>query len=177
MEGQFWGVLQTHPFLVVVIVIGGFLVISTLLGAHDKIHNVLGYKTKAEVERHDYEENEKKRDEQIDEMWREIKDMREETRREIKDMREENQKSFKELSIDLKNVREADIMVLGDRISQRSAHYLSVGSIPVDEVPEFQSMYETYKAIGGNHGVDKIFEKTMSKLSLTTPTDMEDTHI
>lgn len=157
MEKEFWDVLSSHPFFVIIVIVGGLLAIATLLNAFEKVHIILGYKTRAEVEQHDYEENEKRRDKQIDDMWKEIKDMREESRT-----------YFKTLEEDMKNVKKANIVVLGDRISQKSSHYLQIGCIPAEEVLEYQGMYEAYKSIGGNHGIDKIFEKTVAALPLVS---------
>lgn len=163
MESQFWSVLDAHPFFVLIIVIGGLIALATIINARTKIHDALGYKTRYELDRDEYEKDKVKRDKRAEDLWKEIKDMR-----------EENRLNFKELSTDLKNVKNANIMVLGDRISQKSTHYLSQGSIPADEMLEFQGMYDTYKAIGGNHGVDKIFEKTVAALPLSSPTDKEE---
>jgi len=157
MENQFWDVLAAHPFFVLVVIVGGIFAVAALLTAITKIHGILGFKTRAELEREQFEENEKRRDEQIAEIWHEIKDMREETRSDLRSLTEE-----------VKSVKNANIMVLGDRISQKSAHYLRLGAIPTEEVAEFQNMYETYKSIGGNHGIDQIFEKTVAALPLTT---------
>lgn len=156
MESQFWGVLEAHPFFVLVIIIGGLIALAAVVTARTKLHDALGYKTRYELDREDYLEKEKKRDKQASDLWSELKDMR-----------EENRLHFKEISSDLRNVKNANVMVLGDRISQKAAHYLDSGAIPSDEMLEFQSMYDTYKAIGGNHGVDKIFEKTVAALPLT----------
>lgn len=156
MENNFYTLVESNPFLILVVIIGSIFAISSLLNARQKIHDLLGYKTKSEVEKHDYMLNEKERDEQIAEM-----------RKEIKGMHDELRSALKALEEDMKNVKQADIMILGDRISQKSTFYLQAGAIPPDEIREFQSMYETYRAIGGNHGVDKIFEKTISALPLS----------
>lgn len=163
MEGQFWGVLEAHPFFVIIVIVGGLIALATILNAKAKIHDSLGIKTRYELDREEYLTDKEKRKKRDTDLWNEIKDMR-----------EENRLSFKELRGDLQNVKDADIMVLGDRISQKSAYYLQNGTIPADEVLEFQGMYDTYKAIGGNHGVDKIFEKTIAALPLSSSTNKEE---
>ena len=157
MESQFWGLLEAHPFFIVVLIIGGLIAVASIVTARAKIHDALGYKTRYELDREDYLAKEAKRDQQTQDIWKEIKDMRRETK-----------ESFNELRTDLRNVKNANIMVLGDRISQKASHYLSLGAIPADEMVEFQGMYDTYKSIGGNHGVDIIYEKTLSALTLSS---------
>ena len=163
MESQFWGMLEAHPFFVAIILFGGLVAVATVISARSKIHDALGYKTRSEVWREEYETNEKRRDKQIDDMWKEIKDMREETKSILMELREV-----------LRNVKEANIMVLGDCISQRCSSYLQDGCIPADEVVEIQNMYETYKNIDGNHGIDRIYEKTIAALPLSCPIDKEE---
>ena len=156
MESQFWDVLSAQPFLVLVVVFGGIIAIAVIINAVTKIHDTLGFKTRYELDREDYLAKEQRRDEQFGEMWNEIKDMR-----------AENKEEFKALKDDISSVKDANIMVLGDRISQRSSYYIKMGSIPASEMVEYQLMYETYKAIGGNHGIDNIFQKTVATLPLT----------
>lgn len=170
MESQFWGVLETHPFFVVIIIIGGLFILSQILNARSKIHDLLGYKTKSEVDKHDYEQKELKRDEQMNELWQEIKEMREEARKSY----EGTKASLKLLEEDIRNVKRADIMILGDRISQKSAYYLRAGSIPPDEIKEFEAMYDAYKKIDGNHGVDTLYEKTIAALPLSITQEKEE---
>lgn len=163
MENQFWDVLSGHPFFVLVVIVGGIFALAALLNAISKIHDILGFKTRAEIEREEFIEHDKKRDEQIAEMWKEIKDMR-----------RENRADFKTLSTELQSVKNANVMFLGDRITQKTAYYTNAGGIPADEIKEFQAMYETYKAIGGNHGVDVIFEKTIASLPLIGQSEVKE---
>jgi len=42
--------------------------------------------------------------------------------------------------------------LLGDTIDQRYSRYIALGGIPENEVDEFDSIYEAYKGLKGNHG-------------------------
>lgn len=49
METQFWDVLAEHPFFVIVIIFGGILAATAILVAIDKLHVLLGFKTRGEL--------------------------------------------------------------------------------------------------------------------------------
>ena len=163
MENRFWDSLIANPMLVFVVICGVIFAVAALLNAITKIHGILGYKTRYELDREDYLRKEEHREQTFVDMCKDIKDMRKELN-----------ESFKVLGDELDNVKKANIMFLGDRISQRSSHYLQIGGIPAGEVQEYQAMYETYKSIGGNHGIDTIFEKTIDSLPLINKEDVED---
>lgn len=166
MESQFWDVLAAHPFFVFVVVVGGVFAASALLGAFHKLHDYLGFKTKAELEREEYLRKEKERDEQIKTLLAERERQMREIWDEIKEMRRENNEQYQKLERQLENSLESNIMIMGDRISQKCKYYLRIGYIPAEEMPEFRAIYDTYKKNGGNHGVDDLFEKTVASLPL-----------
>lgn len=59
------------------------------------------------------------------------------------------------------NTCQAQIETLNDNIRQKCRYYISLKYIPVDEIEDFKRMMETYKKIGGNHGLEATFNKTM----------------
>lgn len=162
MEGQFWDVLAAHPFFVVVVVVGGLIALAAILQALVKVHDILGFKTRSEIEREEYIAEIQRRDNEHNELTREIKEMRGEFREGFR----RSEEQYQDLASELKSVKGADIMILGDRINSRSTLYLKQGYIPAEEMMEYQGLYDTYKDLGGNHGVDTLFEKTVSSLPL-----------
>lgn len=162
MEGQFWDVLVAHPFFVIVVVVGGLIAMAAILQAFMRIHDVLGFKTRTELEREQYLAEVQQRNDEHDELTREIKEMRDEFRKEFR----RSEEQYQDLASELKCVKGADIMILGDRINSRSTAYLKQGYIPAEEMMEYQGLYDTYKDLGGNHGVDTLFEKTVASLPL-----------
>ena len=156
MEGPFWGVFAAHPGLILIIVIGGIVALSTVLSASSKVHAILGFKTKGELE-----------EERMATLLSDVKCLREELHN-----RFENQDKYNsELKASIGSLQETEIMLLGDRLTIRSQYYLRLGYIPAEEVVEYQSMYDTYKSIGGNDGVDKLFQKTIESLPLGMPNE------
>ena len=162
METQFWDVLAEHPFFVIVIIFGGILAATAILVAIDKLHVLLGFKTRGELYQQERKQEDQKRDKQRKEMWDEIKAMRDETRRGFEKTEAQN----KELEKQVIGLKEANIMILGDRLTQKTKYYLRTGYIPAEEMTEYRALYDSYKNMGGNHGVDDLVEKTIETLPL-----------
>lgn len=162
MEKQFWDVLATHPFFVVVVIIGGIFAVAALLIAIDHIHTKLGFKTKAELDREERKRQDEIRDKQRQDIWTEIVAMRDEFRDGFK----RNDEQFTELEKQINCIQESSIMMLGDRLTQKTKYYLRNGYIPAEEMTEYRALYDSYKKLGGNHGVDDLVEKTIEALPL-----------
>ena len=54
--------------------------------------------------------------------------------------------------------------LLGDKIDQRYDKYISLGGIPQNEVDEFDSIYEAYRGLKGNHGRKTKYEYVKNNL-------------
>lgn len=63
-------------------------------------------------------------------------------------------------------VRNALIEILNDRLTQKCNFYTHSKGIPEDEIEDFQRMFDVYKAIGGNHGLEVRFNKTKNELPI-----------
>jgi len=48
--------------------------------------------------------------------------------------------------------------LLGNTIDERYEKYINLGGIPQNEVDEFDSIYEAYKGLNGNHGRETKYE-------------------
>ena len=162
MEKQFWDVLATHPFFVVVVIFGGIFAVAALLIAIDHIHTKLGFKTKAELDREERKRQDEIRDKQRQDIWSEIVAMRDEFRDGFK----RNDEQFTELEKQMSDLRQSNISILGDRITQKTKYYLKTGFIPAEEMTEYRALFDLYKKLGGNHGVDDLVEKTINILPL-----------
>lgn len=162
MEKQFWDVLATHPFFVVVVIFGGMFAFAAILIAIDNIHKRLGFKTKSELERDERIKKEQDRDKQRQDIWDEIVAMRDEFRDGFK----RNDEQFAELEKQMRDLRQSNISILGDRITQKTKYYLKTGFIPAEEMTEYRALFDLYKKLGGNHGVDDLVEKTINILPL-----------
>lgn len=71
-------------------------------------------------------------------------------------------------------IRDALIEIMNDRITQKCNYYYRIGGIPENEVEDFQRMFDVYKGIGGNHGLEARFEKTKAELPLIPVGKMEE---
>ena len=162
MDKQFWDLLSAHPFFVLVVIVGGLLSVTAILVAIDKLHVLLGFKTKGELDREEMKQREQIRDKQRQDIWDEIKATREETREGFA----RNDKQYAELEKQMGEVKESSVMILGDRLTQKTKYYLRTGYIPAEEMTEYRALYDSYKKMGGNHGVDDLVEKTIAALPL-----------
>lgn len=71
-------------------------------------------------------------------------------------------------------IRDALIEIMNDRITQKCNYYYRIGGIPENELEDFQRMFDVYKGIGGNHGLEARFEKTKAELPLIPVGKMEE---
>lgn len=156
MEGQFWDVFTAHPGLIIILIVGGVIALSSFLSASAKVHDLLGFKTKGEL-----------KEERISTILLDLKGIRDELQKRFEAQDQYNT----ELKASIDRLQDTEIMLLGDRLTIRSQYYLRLGYIPAEEVVEYQSMYDTYKLIGGNHGVDTLFQKTVESLPIGRPND------
>ena len=56
--------------------------------------------------------------------------------------------------------------LLGNTIDERYARYIELGGIPQNEVDEFDSIYEAYRGLNGNHGRKTKYEYVKNHLSV-----------
>ena len=56
--------------------------------------------------------------------------------------------------------------LLGNTIDERYARYIKLGGIPQNEIDEFDSIYEAYRGLNGNHGRQTKYEYVKNHLSV-----------
>lgn len=65
--------------------------------------------------------------------------------------------------------------LLGDKIDQKYEKYIRLNGIPSDEVDEFNSVYEAYRGLNGNHNREKKYEYVMNILPIIPVTTLYNT--
>ena len=65
--------------------------------------------------------------------------------------------------------------LLGDKIDQKYEKYIRLDGIPSDEVDEFNSVYEAYRGLMGNHNREKKYEYVMNNLPIIPVTTLYNT--
>lgn len=65
--------------------------------------------------------------------------------------------------------------LLGDTIDQKYEKYIRLGGIPSDEVDEFNSVYDAYQGLKGNHNREKKYEYVMNNLRIIPVTTLYNT--
>lgn len=55
---------------------------------------------------------------------------------------------------------------IGEQIIRRCKEYTKLGGIPENELEDFQRSMDVYTSIGGNHGLQKRFDKVIRELPL-----------
>ena len=65
--------------------------------------------------------------------------------------------------------------LLGDKIDQKYEKYIRLNGIPSDEVDEFNSVYEAYRGLNGNHNREKKYEYVMNNLPIILVTTLYNT--
>ena len=65
--------------------------------------------------------------------------------------------------------------LLGDTIDQKYEKYIHLGGIPSDEVDEFNSVYDAYRGLKGNHNREKKYEYVMNNLPIMPVTTLYNT--
>ena len=56
--------------------------------------------------------------------------------------------------------------LLGNTIDERYARYIELGGIPQNEIDEFDSIFEAYQNLNGNHGRETKYEYVKNHLSV-----------
>lgn len=64
----------------------------------------------------------------------------------------------------INNLMVAQREMLASKINDKYKYYISIGGIPEDEVNEFTSFHNGYKAVGGNHSGDAKYEYCINHL-------------
>ena len=64
---------------------------------------------------------------------------------------------------------------LKDTIDQKYEKYIRLGGIPSDEVDEFNSVYDAYRGLKGNHNREKKYEYVMNNLPIMPVTTLYNT--
>lgn len=62
--------------------------------------------------------------------------------------------------------------LLGDKIDQKYEKYIRLGGIPSDEVDEFNSVYEAYRGLMGNHNREKKYNYVTNNLPIIPVTTL-----
>ena len=65
--------------------------------------------------------------------------------------------------------------LLGDTIDQKYEKYIRLGGMPSDEVDEFNSVYDAYRGLKGNHNREKKYEYVMNNLPIMPVTTLYNT--
>lgn len=65
--------------------------------------------------------------------------------------------------------------LLGDTIDQKYEKYIRLGGIPSDEVDEFNSVYDAYRGLKGNHNREKKYKYVMNNLPIMPVTTLYNT--
>ena len=83
---------------------------------------------------------------------------REERLKEIQNRKEKEKEKNKE---EIVAIKEGIISLLRDRIAQSCRHIENNGFITQQQITAITNMYDSYKNLGGNHGINIIVEKTI----------------
>lgn len=83
---------------------------------------------------------------------------------ELKDSIKEMAKAQEDRDNQIAALMEGSKELLGDKIDQRYDKYISLGGIPQNEVDEFDSIYEAYRGLKGNHGRKTKYEYVKNNL-------------
>lgn len=81
----------------------------------------------------------------------------------VDDLRHRNDttiQSLENINTAISGITNALIEELNDKITQKCKAYVALKGIPEDEIEDFQRMFDVYKSIGGNHGLEVRFLKT-----------------
>ena len=62
--------------------------------------------------------------------------------------------------------------LLGDKIDQKYEKYIRLGGIPSDEVDEFNSVYDAYRGLMGNHNREKKYNYVTDNLPIIPVTTL-----
>lgn len=84
-------------------------------------------------------------------------------------------KSDSTRSTQIKSLMVGTKELLGDKIDQKYEKYIRLNGIPSDEVDEFNSVYEAYRGLNGNHNREKKYEYVMNNLPIIPVTTLYNT--
>lgn len=62
--------------------------------------------------------------------------------------------------------------LLGDKIDQKYEKYVNLGGIPSDELDEFNSIFDAYTGLNGNHSREKKYDYVMNNLQIIPVTTL-----
>ena len=83
---------------------------------------------------------------------------REERLKELQDRKEKEKEENKE---EIVAIKEGIVSLLRDRITQSCRHIENNGFITQQQITSITDMYDSYKNLGGNHGLNIIVEKAI----------------
>lgn len=95
--------------------------------------------------------------------------------KDLKDSIELLTKSDVNRSLQIESLMVGTKELLGDTIDQKYEKYIRLGGIPSDEVDEFNSVYDAYRGLKGNHNREKKYEYVMNNLPIMPVTTLYNT--
>lgn len=95
--------------------------------------------------------------------------------KDLKDSIELLTKSDVNRSLQIESLMVGTKELLGDTIDQKYEKYIRLGGIPSDEVDEFNSVYDAYRGLKGNHNREKKYEYVMNNLPIIPVTTLYNT--
>lgn len=95
--------------------------------------------------------------------------------KDLKDSIELLTKSDANRSLQIESLMVGTKELLGDTIDQKYEKYIRLGGIPSDEVDEFNSVYDAYRGLKGNHNREKKYEYVMNNLPIMPVTTLYNT--
>lgn len=95
--------------------------------------------------------------------------------KDLKDSIELLTKSDINRSLQIESLMVGTKELLGDTIDQKYEKYIRLGGIPSDEVDEFNSVYDAYRGLKGNHNREKKYEYVMNNLPIMPVTTLYNT--
>jgi hypothetical protein len=145
VTNDFWDALtHTNPLVLIFCVIGFIGLFVYLVDLYHKVKAELGFQTKTELK------------DKATEMIRQDHECQ----------LVELKNGMKEINTKLEALTQVNVMILGDKISQKCRYYIKLGYIPLKEYSYFKCMYEAYKSIHGNHGIDDEYNYCIENLDV-----------
>lgn len=89
-----------------------------------------------------------------------------EKQKDLMNGQQQTMEAVKKVDAMLGLLQQGMIEQLGDQIIRRCKEYTQLQGIPENELDDFQRSMDVYTAIGGNHGLQKRFEKVVKELPL-----------
>ena len=88
---------------------------------------------------------------------------REERLKELQDRKEKEKEENKE---EIVAIKEGIVSLLRDRITQSCRYIENNGFITQQQITSITDLYDSYKNLGGNHGLNIIVEKTIKHMEV-----------